>query len=97
METSKALIILFIVSGAGTIGGFALLFISRCWIKSVLSPDTVEPARAGGIRSPHLIDIVMQSGRAMILTGCLTIALSFVVAWFGVLLMLWNGRLWFDC
>lgn len=97
MQTSKALIILFITSGSGIVGGFGLLSIARCWTQSVLSPNTDEHAQPGAIRSPRLIDIVVQSGRAMILTGCLIIALSFLMAWFGVLLMLWNGRLWFDC
>lgn len=73
-----------------------LLFIARRWIASVLSPDTAEPAQTGAIRSPELVDIVMRSGRAMILTGCLIIALSFLAAWIGILLMIRNGRLWFD-
>lgn len=97
MRTSSALITLFLASASGVIGGFGILLLAYCWTKSTIDAALSAPrGQLEAIRNPRSLDNVVWSARAMIVTGCTIIALSFLVAWVGVLLMLWNGRLWFD-
>lgn len=97
MQTLSALITLAIASGSGLIGGFGLLLLAYCWTKSIVQPLVGPPhGQSEAIRNPRSLDNLVWSARIMIVTGCVVIALSFLVAWIGVLLMLWNGHLWFD-
>lgn len=97
MRTSTALITLLLASASGVIGGFGILLLAYCWTRSTIDTALSAPRdQPEAIRNPRTLDNVVWSTRAMTVTGCAIIALSFLVAWVGVLLMLWNGRLWFD-
>ena len=83
-----------IVSGAMTLIGSILLMFGYLAL-SRFSAALMLRLQNNKIGTPLLVELFVRGARAVVVFGALVILLSAATACGGVLLMVWNGQLWF--